>query len=131
LAVRPIICVDIGVVPHVERAGCATADGDRQDREEADHRIDLAGRHQQADERREDDQRHHTRLEQREIIARIAVGQMRVGQRIMFVGHCHRQRLSLFPRILRGPDMLRSGCKLRPPVGSGGLFLMPAAQALT
>ena len=61
--------VDIGVVPHVERARCAGADRDRDQRCNRQHGVMMAGRNHHADERREDDQRHHTRLQQREVIA--------------------------------------------------------------
>ncbi len=40
--------VDVGVIPHVERAGGAGADGNAEDRDEADHRIDMARRQHQA-----------------------------------------------------------------------------------
>ena len=49
LAVRVITRVDVGVVPHVERAGGAGADGDRQDGDEAEQRIDGARRGDHAD----------------------------------------------------------------------------------
>ena len=38
-AVRVIMRVDVGVVPHVERAGGAGADRDAEQRGEADHRM--------------------------------------------------------------------------------------------
>ena len=56
--------VDVGVVPHVQRAGRAGADGDRQKRGEADHRMDVAGREQYARERREHDERHDPRFQE-------------------------------------------------------------------
>ena len=86
--------VDVGVVPHVERAGRATANRDRKNGNEADHRMDLAGSHQHANQRGEDHQRHDTRFQQREEIARIAVdtsSRSGSGQSIMFVDHCHGQ----------------------------------------
>jgi hypothetical protein len=60
--------VDVGVVPHVERARRAAADGDREDGDQRGQRIDMARRHHHADKGREHDQRHDARLEKREII---------------------------------------------------------------
>ena len=61
--------VDVGVVPHIERAGGAGADGDAEQRRERDHRMHMAGRNRQPDQRREHYERHHPRLEQRQVIA--------------------------------------------------------------
>ena len=49
-----------------------------QDRDGADDGIDATGRKQQADEPGEDDERHHPRLEKREVVsyARLAAGTM-------------------------------------------------------
>ena len=40
-----------------------------EERREPDHRMEMAGRDHEADERREHDERHHARLHQREIVA--------------------------------------------------------------
>ena len=61
--------VDVGVVPHVERAGGAGADGDAQQRGKTDHRMDVAGRDQKPDQRGEHHERHHPRLHQLHVIA--------------------------------------------------------------
>ena len=65
-AVRVITRVDVGVVPHVERAGGARADRDAEQRGEADHRMDVARRDRKADKGGEHHERHHPRLHQRE-----------------------------------------------------------------
>ncbi|MCY0152634.1 hypothetical protein OEG86_10760 [Hoeflea alexandrii] len=96
--------------------------------------MDLAGRHQQADQCREDNQRHDTRLEQREEVARIAIvngHRCGIGQSFMFVGHCHGQfAFPYFPEV-RGPDMSSVRLQTQTAGWPGGLFLIPAAQALT
>ena len=69
LAVRVITRVDVGVVPHVERARRAGADRDARMAIEADHRIECAGREHAGRRGGEDDQRHHARLQQRDIVA--------------------------------------------------------------
>ena len=69
--------VDVGVVPHVQRARCACADSDREQRHGGDERVHRARRDQQSGQRREDHERHHPRLEQCEIVfgsARICRG---------------------------------------------------------
>ena len=44
--------VEIGLVPHVERARGSGAERDAQDRGEAEHRVDRLGRDEQAAQRR-------------------------------------------------------------------------------
>jgi len=61
--------VDVGVVPHVERAGGAGADRNAQERDKPDQRMQVSRRNHQPDQRGEDDERHHPRLQEREIIA--------------------------------------------------------------
>ena len=56
--------VDVGVVPHVEGARGAGADGDGEQRDEAEHGMDRAGRGDHAGQRREHDERHDARLHQ-------------------------------------------------------------------
>ena len=51
-AVRAIWRVDIGVVPHIERAGGAGAGGDADQRGDGEHRMHRARRRDQADETR-------------------------------------------------------------------------------
>ena len=73
--------VDVGVVPHVERAGGAGADRDAEQRGEADQRMQRAGRDRQADQRGEHHQRHHPRLHQRDVVA--DAGQARFGKALL------------------------------------------------
>src|SRR5262249_1017753 len=47
--------VDVGVVPHVERARGTGADRDAQKRGEADHRMDMSRRDHDTDQRSKDD----------------------------------------------------------------------------
>ena len=61
--------VDVGVVPHVERAGSAGADGDRSDGDQRDERIERRGGCDQADKGGEDDKGHDARLEEAHEIA--------------------------------------------------------------
>ncbi|QTK79393.1 hypothetical protein AT6N2_C1689 [Agrobacterium tumefaciens] len=61
--------VDIGIVPHVERAGCTGANGDAENGDDAQNRIDVTRRQHEAGKGREDDERHDARLQQFEIIA--------------------------------------------------------------
>ena len=61
--------VDVGVVPHVERAGRAGTDGDGEQRNDAEHGMDGAGRRDHAGQRREHDQRHDARLQQLDEVA--------------------------------------------------------------
>ena len=77
--------VDVGVVPHVEGARGPCPDGDAEDGDDAENGIDAARREQQADERGEDDKRHHPRLQEREVVLypRPALGNDRC--------RCHRQ----------------------------------------
>ena len=70
--------IDIRVIPHVQRAGRARADGNAEKRGKADHGMDAARRNGDADKRGEDHERHHARLQQLEEIARgsrAAIGQ--------------------------------------------------------
>jgi hypothetical protein len=60
--------VDVAVVPHVDRARRAGRDRDAQDSDEAEERVDVARREIEPGPAGEDDERHHPRLEQREII---------------------------------------------------------------
>jgi hypothetical protein len=60
--------VDIGVVPHVERARCPAADSDRENGDQRGQRVDMARRHHHADKSGEYDQGHDARLEKREIV---------------------------------------------------------------
>ena len=61
--------VDVGVVPHVEGAGRARPDRDGEERGEGDEGMDVARRHGEPDERGEHDERHHPRLQERDIVA--------------------------------------------------------------
>ena len=108
--------VDVGVVPHVERAGRAGADGDRQDGDERDEGIggDRCG--DQADERREHDQRHHARLQQREIVGRRRLREVKAGvlDQVLF------DQRHLSPFCLAKPPVAR-----RPAIGiSCGAYLI-------
>ena len=76
--------VDVGVVPHVERAGGAGADRDAEQRDEAEHRMQVPGRDHQPDQRREHHERHHPRLHQREIVA--DAGEARLGAAVRATG---------------------------------------------
>jgi hypothetical protein len=60
--------IDVGVVPHVERARCARPDCDAQQRREGDHRMHMPRRDHETDQRREDDKRHDPGLHQRHIV---------------------------------------------------------------
>ena len=60
--------VDIGIPPHVQCARGPCPQRDEQDRGQRHNRMHRNRRNQQADQRREDDKRHHPRLEQRHII---------------------------------------------------------------
>ncbi len=81
--------IDVGVVPHVERAGGAGADRDASQRKERQHRMEMTGRDHHPDQRREHDERHHPRLHQRQVVA--GAGHARLG-----VGDRARQRSSEF-----------------------------------
>ena len=61
--------VDVGVVPHVECARCASADRDREDCDEGEHRVDRTRGGDHAGQRRQDDERHHAGLHQCEEVA--------------------------------------------------------------
>ena len=77
--------VDIGVIGHVERAGCTRPDGDAQDRDRGGEDVHIPGRGHEAGEPGEDHQRHHARLHQVEIRLRPGFG---AGLRIdRGVGH--------------------------------------------
>ena len=80
LAVRCMQRVDVGVVPHVERAGGAGADGDAEQRDDGEHGMQLPGRQHHADQRREHDERHHARLHQRDEVADAAARGLRGAQ---------------------------------------------------
>jgi hypothetical protein len=64
--------------------------------------MDLAGRHHQADQRREDDQRHHPRLQQREIVARIAIGMATAGGQFSSCSLVIAMRQFAFPCLRSG-----------------------------
>ena len=66
--------VDVALIGHVQRAGSAGADCDAEDRGEGQDRVDVAGRDHEADQRGEDHQRHHARLQQRDVIANFGLG---------------------------------------------------------
>ena len=61
--------IDVGVIPHVERARRAGADGDGKKGHQRQPGMNVARRRDQAGKRRENDERHHPRLQQRQIIA--------------------------------------------------------------
>ena len=63
--------VDVTVIPHVDRAARAGGDGDAQHRGQRQHRVQMAGCDQQADEPGEHHQRHHARLQQGEPVAEL------------------------------------------------------------
>jgi len=77
--------VDVGVVPHVQRAGRACAHGDGEQSRETDDGMGGLGRDHHAGERGQHDKRHHPRLEQREVIRRARVGDARGGQPVLMV----------------------------------------------
>jgi len=62
--------VDVGFKPHIQRAGGAGSDRDREQRREGDDEIRRRRRHDNARQGRENDKGHHARLQQREIIRR-------------------------------------------------------------
>ena len=53
------------------------ADGDHEEGSEGDDRVDIGGYDDHADERGEDDEEHHPRLQKRHVIRDIALGQAR------------------------------------------------------
>ena len=61
--------IDIGIEPHVERARSACPDRDAQQGRKSQHRMELAGRHHQPDERGENHEVHHPRLHEHYIVA--------------------------------------------------------------
>ena len=69
VAVRVISAIDVGIIGHVERAGRARADRDAEQRREGRDRIDMPGATTMPARAREDDKRHHARLQQREEVA--------------------------------------------------------------
>ena len=71
--------VDIRIPPHVQRARGPCPHRDEQDRSEADHRMHADRSGQKTHQRREHDQRHHARLEQRDVIAKARLGLDRLG----------------------------------------------------
>ena len=64
--------VDIGVVPHVERASGAGAHGNAEERGDGEHRMHVARRCDEPDQRGEHHEEHHPRLHQREIFGDLA-----------------------------------------------------------
>ena len=67
-------CVDVALIGHVERAGSAGADRDAEDGGERQDRVDMARRDDEADQRGEDHQRHHPRLQERKVVADLGLG---------------------------------------------------------
>ena len=61
--------IDIGVVPHVERAGCARTDGNADESDDGERGMRLLRCQHHADERREHDERHHAGLHQSDEVA--------------------------------------------------------------
>src|SRR5690606_17193350 len=59
-----------GVIPHVEGTGRAGTDSDREDREQANERIDRRLRRDEPDEGRENDEGHHPRPQQHNVVSR-------------------------------------------------------------
>ena len=98
--------VDIALIGHVERAGGPGADRDAQDRGEGEDRMDVARRDHEPDQRGEDHERHHPRLQQRDVVADLGLGNP--GREIDGVVIDNRQVLSRFllerskPRAGRG-----------------------------
>ena len=83
---RPLACarhqrVDIGVPPHVEAAGSPGSDRDHDERGEGDDGACRRVRDGHADERREHDERHHPRLQERDVVGDLAAGHGRGGRR--------------------------------------------------
>ncbi len=73
-AVRVMARVDIGVEPHIERAGGAGAGGDADQRGDGEHRMHRARRGDQPDQSGEHHEKHHPRLHQRDIVGDVAAG---------------------------------------------------------
>ena len=91
LAVRCMQRIDVGVVPHVERARGARADGDADQRDDGEHGMQVARRQHQAGQRRKHDERHDARLHQRDEVADAAADGLRRAQRAdlePYVSHC-------------------------------------------
>ena len=92
-AVRAHDRVDVGVVPHVERAGRAGADGDGEDGDDGDEWIERDGGGNHADKGRENDERHHPRLQQLEVIACRRLGEAGIVEYGLFQkGHANVQQ---------------------------------------
>ena len=68
-AVRVISASMSASYAHIERAGGAGADRDAEQRGQPDHRMHMAGRDQEPDQRREHHERHHPRFHQFDVIA--------------------------------------------------------------
>ncbi len=103
--------VDIGVVPHIERAGGAGAGGDADQRGDGEHRMHRARRRDEADESGEHHEEHHSRLHQRDVVGDVAAGLGfdRSGPyRICDVSHAH----SLDCREARGFPSLQASVYL-------------------
>src|SRR5690349_9314309 len=75
--------IGIRVVPQVQRTGSTCTDRDRKHRDDGEERMDMDRRGDQPDESGEDDQRHHTRLEERE-----EVGSRRLRETKAGILHC-------------------------------------------
>ena len=66
--------VDVGIVPHVQRAGRAGTHCNAEQRDETEERVDMGWLDQHAGERGEDHEGHDTRFEEREEILRARHG---------------------------------------------------------
>ena len=61
--------IDIGVVPHIQRAGGSRPHGDAQQGSKSGYRVQVAGSDRKAHKRREHNERHHPWLHQCDVIA--------------------------------------------------------------
>ncbi len=64
--------IDVGVVPHVERAGGTCAGGDADQRGDGEHGMHGARRRHQPDQRGEHHEEHHARLHQHDKVGDVA-----------------------------------------------------------
>jgi len=60
--------VDVAVVPHIDRPGGTGADRDAQHGDRREEGMQMSWREVKTDEAGEDDERHDTRLEQRDVV---------------------------------------------------------------
>ena len=106
-ALRPLhLGVEVGLIPLVERARCARAQRNAQDRGEADHRMDRNGRREHAAQAGEYDEAHHARLGQRKEIAPVGGD----GQGVVGDGHL---RAAIGAVGARGKGQGNTGSSLR------------------